>query len=119
MTDSPSEPVTAADVDLAVDLAVQTLTAALTDDWHVPAGGLDWDCWETVEHMSDDLFAYAGQIAPKRPPLTGHVPFAWQAKRPGGPRNTIFADPQFGPAGLLQVFEASGALLTGFRAVVS
>ena len=28
----------------------------------MPAGDLDWDCRETVEHMADDLFAYAGQL---------------------------------------------------------
>src|SRR4051795_13505192 len=93
----------AADVDRAVDLAVAALTPALDQDWHVPAGGLDWDCWETVEHVADDLFAYAGQLAPRRPPLTTHVPFAWERRHTGGPASTIFADPEAGQPGLLQV----------------
>lgn len=108
----PPPAVTAADVDLAVSLAVGTLSGALGREWHVPAGGLDWDCWETVEHMSDDLFSYAGQLAPKRPPLDTHVPFSWQARRPGGPANAVFADPEGGPAGLLQVLDACGTFLT-------
>jgi hypothetical protein len=104
-------PVTAADVESAVSAAVAVLNEALARDWHVPAGDLDWDCWETVEHMSDDLFAYAVQLGPKPPPLDSHVPVAWQRRRPGGPASTIFADPTAEPAGLLQVLEASGALL--------
>jgi hypothetical protein len=104
-------PVTAADVEQAVGAAADALSAVLDRDWHVPAGRLDWDCWETVEHISDDLFAYAGQLGPRRPPLDGHVPFAWQYRRPGGPPSTIFADPAAGQAGLIQVLEACGSLL--------
>jgi hypothetical protein len=102
----------AADVDRAVDAAVAALTPALAQDWHVPAGALEWDCWETVEHVADDLFAYAGQLAPRRPPLTTHVPFAWQRRRPGAPASTIFADPEAGQPGLLQVLEACGTFLS-------
>jgi hypothetical protein len=112
MRTSSADPVTAADVDLAVGASVSALKDALDRDWRIPAGGLDWDCWETIEHVSDDLFAYAGQLALKRPPLDGHVPFAYQALHPGGPGNTIFADPSAGPAGLLEVLEACGTLLT-------
>jgi hypothetical protein len=72
---------------------------------------LDWDCWETIEHICDDLFAYAGQLGPKRPPLDGHVPFGWRYLRPGGPASTIYVDPKDGQAGLLQVLEACGTLL--------
>ncbi|SDM38269.1 DNA-binding transcriptional regulator, MerR family [Allokutzneria albata] len=95
----------------AVDLAVRTLREAPADAWDATAGGLEWDCWETVEHLSDDLFAYAVQLGPKSPPLTGNVPFLWEARRPGGPRNAVHADRSAGPEGLLQVLEASGALL--------
>jgi hypothetical protein len=47
-----AEPVTAADVELAVALAADALNGALAQDWRMPAGGLDWDCRETVEHMA-------------------------------------------------------------------
>jgi hypothetical protein len=110
-TDGRAGPVTAADVRQAVALAAGALTEVLDSDWRVPAGGLDWDCWETVEHISDDLFAYAAQLGPLRPPVDSHVPFRWQYQRPGGPANTIFADPEAGQAGLVQVLEACGTML--------
>src|SRR5216684_3942873 len=46
---SGTPPVTSADVDLAVVLAADALNGALEQDWRVPAGGLEWDCRETVE----------------------------------------------------------------------
>ncbi|MFE9361841.1 VOC family protein [Streptomyces sp. NPDC006978] len=105
-------PVTADDVTLAVRLAVDTLAASPVDDWRVPAGSLTWDCWETVEHLSDDLFAYAVQLGPRRPSLETEVPYRWAPDREGGPSNSVFADPGAGAAGLLLTLEASGALLT-------
>jgi hypothetical protein len=108
-------PVTAADVELAVALAADALNGALEQDWRVPAGGLDWDCRETVEHMADDLFAYAGQLGPRRPPRETYVPFAWK-RRSGGPALTIFTDADTENAGLVQVFEACGAFLTALVA---
>ncbi|GAA3377907.1 hypothetical protein GCM10020367_55430 [Streptomyces sannanensis] len=103
---------TAADVELAVRLAVAALRTADPSGWSARAGSLEWDCWETAEHLADDLFSYAVQLGPESPPLDSHVPFAWGCKRPGGPANAIFADREAGAAGLLQVLEASGALLT-------
>ncbi|MFF9869938.1 hypothetical protein ACF1G0_31845 [Streptomyces sp. NPDC013953] len=104
-------PVTADDLDLAVQLAVAALRTAPPAAWDGRAGSLEWDCWETAEHLGDDLFAYAAQLGPRTPPLDGDVPFVWQSRRPGGPENVIHADRAAGPAGLLQVLEASGALL--------
>ncbi|WP_194819649.1 maleylpyruvate isomerase N-terminal domain-containing protein [Nocardia sp. XZ_19_385] len=110
-TASGRTPVTADDLDLAVQLAVSTLRAASPSAWDGKAGALEWDCWETVEHLSDDLFAYAVQLGPKTPPVDGHVPFVYERRRPGGPANAVHADHKSGPAGLLQVLEASAALL--------
>jgi hypothetical protein len=109
---SSSGTVSAGDVEHAVRLSVSTLRGAVAPDWSAKAGSLEWDCWETVEHLADDLFSYAAQLGPENPPLDTHVPFAWRRKKPGGPANVIFADRDAGPAGLLQVLEASGALLT-------
>jgi hypothetical protein len=106
------DPVTASDVESAVRLAVTALREAEAADWDAKAGSLEWSCWETVEHLADDLFAYAAQLGPRRPPLEGEVPFVWSRRKPGGPANVIFADRDAGPAGLVQVLEASGALLT-------
>ena len=115
-TESPAPspartPVTADDLDRAVRLAVAALREAPPDGWERQAGPLEWTCWETVEHLSDDLFAYAVQLGPERPPLEGAVPFRMDRLRPGGPSNSVHADRAAGPAGLLQVLEASGALL--------
>ncbi|MYS92415.1 MULTISPECIES: maleylpyruvate isomerase N-terminal domain-containing protein [Streptomyces] len=107
---SPSS-VTADDLDLAVQLAVAVLRKAPSAAWDRRAGSLEWDCWETVEHLSDDLFAYAVQLGPRTPPLAGEVPFVWESRRTGGPANAVHADRKAGPTGLLQVLEASGALL--------
>ena len=116
MNTAATPPVTASDVAQAVALAADALSTAVDLDWHVTAGTLSWDCWETVEHMADDLFAYAAQLGPRRPPRETHVPFAWQRKREAGPAVTTFADPAGGNAGLIQMFEACGAFLTSLVA---
>ncbi|MFD0551167.1 maleylpyruvate isomerase N-terminal domain-containing protein [Streptomyces rectiviolaceus] len=104
-------PVTPDDLDRAVQLALATLREAPPTAWDGKAGTLEWDCWETVEHLADDLFAYAAQLGPKQPPMDDEIPFIWESRRPGGPANAIHADRAAGPAGLLQVLEASGAFL--------
>jgi len=105
-------PVTADDVDQAVADAVLALSSRADRDWRVPAAGLDWDCWETVEHVADDLFAYALQLAPKRPALTGYLPVEAKAVRAGGPMSTVFGDPEAGTDGLVHVLDACGGLLS-------
>ncbi|MFC6576434.1 maleylpyruvate isomerase N-terminal domain-containing protein [Planomonospora parontospora] len=104
-------PVTVDDLDQAVRLAVALLREAPAAVWDARAGTLEWDCWETVEHLGDDLFAYAAQLGPRTPPMDGEVPFVLRSRRPGGPASVVHADRAAGPAGLLQVLEASGALL--------
>jgi hypothetical protein len=107
------------DVRRAVALAVDTLTAATDRDWTATtAGGLDWSCWETVEHMSDDLFTYAAQLGPSKPSVTTHVPFGWRQSRPGAPYLTVFVEPAEGPAALLEVLETCGAMLAALVEVV-
>jgi hypothetical protein len=101
-------PVTADDVDLSVCLAIEALTAA-PSSWDKPAGDLTWTCWETAEHVADDLFFYATQLAR---PTPGYVPFAGESRRAGGPVNSVHADRAAGPAGLLEVVDACGALLS-------
>ncbi len=107
----PAGPVTAGDVRDAVSHALAALRGAVSAGCHVRAGPTDWDCWETIEHVSDDLFAYAAQLGPTAPALSDHIPFACTERRPGSPACAIHADPGAGPAGLLQTLEATGALL--------
>jgi hypothetical protein len=50
-----------------VEEAIAEMAAVLTPqdemDWQVPAGSLEWSCWETAAHVAHDLLAYAGQVA--------------------------------------------------------
>ncbi|TGA86048.1 DinB family protein [Streptomyces sp. MZ04] len=105
-------PVTADDLDQSIQLALATLREAPAAAWDTKAGTLRWTCWETVEHLSDDYFAYAAQLGPRAPSLDGPVPFIWEPRQTDGPWNAIHADREAGPAGLLQVLEATGAMLT-------
>ncbi|QGZ53058.1 hypothetical protein GPZ77_21440 [Streptomyces sp. QHH-9511] len=113
MTTGPR--ITADDLQHALRLSLATLRAAAAGttpaDWERPAGALAWSCWETVEHLADDLFAYAAQTGLEAPPLDKEVPFLWERRRAGGPANVTYADPAAGTFGLLQVLEACGAML--------
>jgi hypothetical protein len=111
-------PVTAADVTLAVRLAAEALRPGPAEAWSNPAGSLAWDCWETVEHIADDLFAYATQLTPATPE-DGYVPFAMTSTRPGDAESAIHVDRDRGTAGLLQAVEACGALLVAMITTAS
>ncbi|MEU4619816.1 maleylpyruvate isomerase N-terminal domain-containing protein [Actinoplanes sp. NPDC023801] len=109
--------ISASDVRTAVSLAAGTLRAAAGQDWRVPAGDLTWSCRETVEHIADDLFAYAGQLAVEGTPSSSSVPFGWRRNRPEGPALTIYVEETTDNEGLLQVLESSGGLLAAVVAV--
>lgn len=102
-------PVTADDLATAVMASVDALRAGASADWSVPAGGLEWDCWETVEHLADDLFYYAAALGPVR--STSDLPMVADARHPRGPRNTIRVEHADGVDVLLDVLTACGALL--------
>ncbi|GAB3954663.1 hypothetical protein [Streptomyces sparsus] len=108
----PPSPVTADDVTLAARLSVDALSGLHPAAWQQLAGSLEWDRWETVEHLSDALFAYATQLGPRQPPLEANLPFVRDSRRPGGPRTRYRTNRAAGPSGLLQVLETTGALLT-------
>jgi hypothetical protein len=112
------DPVTAADVTVAARLAAAAFAGAPAEAWSHQAGPLDWDCWETVEHIADDLLAYATQLTPATPE-GGYVPIAMTSTRPGGAESAIHVDREDGPAGLLQMMEACGALLVAMITTVS
>ncbi len=102
-------PVSADDVALSVRLATDTLASAATG-WDKPAGDLTWTCWETTEHIADDLVFYATQLT--RRATDGWTPFRMAARREGGPEVAMFADLDAGPTGLLDMVDACGGLLT-------
>jgi hypothetical protein len=104
-------PATADDVASLVDSAVASLSTRLDRDWHVPAGSLDWTCWETVEHVSNSILYYAAQMVPMASPATGPLPLDYQGRRPGGPDDALYANPEAGTFGLLRVLNACGGIL--------
>jgi hypothetical protein len=103
--------ITAADVADTVRLTLATLSEARDADWEATAGPLAWTCWETVEHIADNLFFHAAQFGPATPGTDRTVPFAWARHRTGGPGLVIFADRAAGVDGLLRVVDACGGIL--------
>jgi hypothetical protein len=106
------DPVTPGDLDVVVAAAALFVRAGAELDWSVPAGEVSWSCWETADHMADDLFAYAVQLAPAPPGYASYAPIAWRRLRDGGPAQTIITEPESGVAGMAHVLEACGALLS-------
>src|SRR5258707_15571895 len=90
------------DVLASVALVRQAFGDVPDDGWDRPAGTLSWSCWETGEHMADDLFAYAGQIAAADSPQETYLPFVWRSLREGGPSSTAFVERPAGALGLLR-----------------
>lgn len=83
----------------AVAGAVALLRTVAGRDWDgVAAGRLEWSCRKTAEHIADDLISYAGQLAGRA--TTAYVPFG------------IVMDDGTDNAGVLDVIETTGALLT-------
>src|SRR5689334_10495981 len=84
------DPVTADDVSVSVNLLRRAFADVPDSEWRVPAGDLSWSCWETLEHLVDDLFSYAIQVAASDPPRDDIVPFYYRSTRDGGPANSLF-----------------------------
>ncbi|WP_320777505.1 GNAT family N-acetyltransferase [Streptomyces sp. CRN 30] len=83
----------------AVGHALEALRTAVDRDWTgTKAGGLEWNCRETAEHLASCLLSYAGQLAGR--PTEAYVPFS------------LTVDDDADEAGLLDVVETAGALLT-------
>ncbi|MER6046288.1 hypothetical protein ABT168_02155 [Streptomyces sp. NPDC001793] len=95
----------------AVAHCVATLSGASSGPWHAAAGQLEWTCWETLEHLADDLLTYALRFGLANPSGVPHVPLRISTDRPQGPANVVFGDKAAGPEGLLTVVEACGGLL--------
>ncbi|MEV6756632.1 hypothetical protein [Streptomyces sp. NPDC051214] len=99
------------DVRRVVALAIDALRCADPQGWDAKAGTLEWTCWETLEHLADDLFTYAARYGLDKPPVSTTLPFRTSSDRSGGPANVIFVERASGPEGLLTVLEACGGLL--------
>jgi hypothetical protein len=55
------------------ELVLDALDERVELDWSVPAGSLEWSCWQTVDHMIDCVFSYAFQLASRA--QGGFLPF--------------------------------------------
>ncbi|RFU87755.1 hypothetical protein DY218_05740 [Streptomyces triticagri] len=86
------------DVDAAVAEMLRALGPHTAADWTVPAGPLEWTCWETAAHIAHDLLAYAGQLAAR--PTDAYLPIDLNVR------------PTASPAELLQAVAACGGLLS-------
>ncbi|QKW10989.1 DinB family protein [Streptomyces sp. NA04227] len=104
-------PVNGDHVRQAVTACVTVLDGVPAAQWHDRAGELEWTCWETLEHLADDLLTYALRFGLARPNAVPRVPLRVSCDRPGGPGNVVFGDHEAGPEGLLTVVEACGGLL--------
>jgi hypothetical protein len=108
---SPNEPVTAADIEHAVELAITALGEVGERDWTSRAETLEWDRWETVEHVASSLFHYGARLSAEPPQLSGPLPFDHRERRPGGARNLVLMSREAGPAALLQGLQVCAAML--------
>ncbi|MDG4801288.1 hypothetical protein [Micromonospora sp. WMMD980] len=54
--------VTADDLDRAAACVATALGPVTGADWSRRAGGLEWDCRRTAEHLADTLLSYAAQV---------------------------------------------------------
>ncbi|MFF0462680.1 maleylpyruvate isomerase N-terminal domain-containing protein [Streptomyces mexicanus] len=95
----------------AVAHCLRTLSDVPSDRWGAPAGDLEWTCWETLEHLADDLLTYALRFGLADPMGAGRVPLRLSRDRAEGPENVIFGDAAAGAEGLLTIVEACGGLL--------
>jgi hypothetical protein len=100
------------DLDSTLRAATDALLEVVDRDWDIPASGLTWTCRGTVDHVADDLFAYAGQIATSTPEVDTYVAFDFFADRDGEPACAVHAKRDRGNAGLVQILDACGGMLS-------
>lgn len=86
------------DLDTAVAEMLKVLGPHVGRDWTVPAGPLEWSCWQTAAHIGHDLLAYAGQVAAR--PADSYLPIDLNVR------------PTASPAEVLQAVTACGRLLS-------
>lgn len=74
-------------VEEAAAYAAKVLRTTVGRDWSAKAGGLDWSCLQTAEHIAGDLVAYAGQLTGRA--TDGWVPFEIAFDEGSGPKDAI------------------------------
>lgn len=92
------EPVTVDDLDAAVDAVLAALAPAVDADWSVSAGGLEWSCRQTIEHVADDMVLYAALVTSRA-----------QSRYPS---MLVTLDEDAAPPDYLEVLAACGRILS-------
>lgn len=95
------DPVTPADVRLAMAHCVTTLGPHADDDWSVPAGTLEWDCRTTLTHIAHAVDRYGLYLAGQ-----------WQERLPF----QLAQYPECSVAQLLRIAELRAAALSQIAA---
>jgi hypothetical protein len=80
--------------------ALRALEEVSDEDWSKLAFGLEWTCWQTVDHMIDCLFSYAFQVAARAP--SGFLPFNELHAQPGATPDDLLT----GLGGILVALQA-------------
>ncbi|MEU9550257.1 hypothetical protein AB0D88_14600 [Streptomyces werraensis] len=86
-------------VDAAGAAMLRVLGPPTADDWTVPAGTLEWTCWQTAAHIGHNPLAYAGQLAARARPTDAYLLPVDLTVRPSA-----------SPAEVLQAVTACGGL---------
>lgn len=106
------QPVTADDLDRAVQLVVETLGKGDGQDWSVPAGDLEWTCRDTAAHVAGCLMSYASLLAVRaRERWLGYRPAIGDGTTPAAMLEFILAGGQV----LATVVRASGPKVRAFH----
>ena len=82
------------------DSALRALEGVSDQDWSRPALGLEWTCWQTVDHVVDCVFSYAFQVAAQAP--SGFLPFQELHAQPGATPDDLL----MGLRGILTALQA-------------
>jgi hypothetical protein len=85
--------------------ALRALQEVSDQDWSRPALGLEWTCWQTVDHAIDCLFSYTFQVAARVP--SGFLPFNELHAQPGATPDDLMVGLQGMPAALQAVFDVA------------
>ena len=81
----------------ALDQSLDALSEVVGLDWTIPAGSLDWSCWQAIDHTIDCVLSFALQIG--QPTDSGFHPFA-----------PIHAEPTATPSDLVQGLRSVSSL---------
>jgi hypothetical protein len=98
-------------VERAVALTVTALREAPDKAWSNQAGPMEFNCWDTLDHLNNGLFSYALRLSPPVPYVEGGVPILWDRPGPAELARPIVCDRADGPQAQVSILEAMGGLV--------